>query len=558
MEKKHLSAVSGPTNTTGVQANLSRYWSWIVLALILFFAVAIRIRLLQIPLERDEGEFAYMGQLMLQGIPPYQLAYNMKLPGIYGAYALVMAIFGQTIAGVHLGLMVVNAIAVVLLFLLTRRLFDDIVAVVAAACYAMLSVSPSVLGTSAHATQFIVPLVLGGTILLLRANDSGKYKGLFLSGFLYGLAFMMKQHAIFFVAFAVTFSVWTVIRTHPFDLKRLVAWSIALTLASAVPFIVSCALLYGAGVFSKFWFWTFHYASQYVSEIPLSEVKQSFMRFAPKAINPWGLLWVIAGIGLTAIFWNEKARANWFFLIGFSLFSFLSVCPGFFFRSHYFVTLLPAVALLAGVAISAMMRFLSDRKLPYPVQILPIFAIAVALVGPTVILGDFFFRATPVQACRMMYGGNIFPESIEIAEYIKNHSMKDDKIAILGSEPQIYFYADRKSATGYIYVYGLMEPQDYASKMQSELEEEVEKARPKYIVFVNSSTSWVVRPNSDKKIFVWAQIYLDMHYRITGFLDLGQYGNSRTYWDDEARRHRPTSPFNVFVFERKEKQPLSH
>lgn len=37
------------------------------------------------PLERDEGEYAYAGQLMLQGIPPYQLAYNMKLPGTYAA-----------------------------------------------------------------------------------------------------------------------------------------------------------------------------------------------------------------------------------------------------------------------------------------------------------------------------------------------------------------------------------------------------------------------------------------------------------------------------------------
>ena len=48
------------------------------------------------PLERDEGEYAYAGQLMLQLIPPYQLAYNMKLPGIYAAYAVVLKLFGQT------------------------------------------------------------------------------------------------------------------------------------------------------------------------------------------------------------------------------------------------------------------------------------------------------------------------------------------------------------------------------------------------------------------------------------------------------------------------------
>ncbi len=46
----------------------------IVLALILLATALIRIRLLPTPLERDEGEYAYAGQLMLQGIPPYSVA----------------------------------------------------------------------------------------------------------------------------------------------------------------------------------------------------------------------------------------------------------------------------------------------------------------------------------------------------------------------------------------------------------------------------------------------------------------------------------------------------
>jgi len=57
---------------------------WIFLAVIIpVLVIAIRVRLLGIPLERDEGEYAYAGQLMLQGIPPYKLAYNMKFPGTY-------------------------------------------------------------------------------------------------------------------------------------------------------------------------------------------------------------------------------------------------------------------------------------------------------------------------------------------------------------------------------------------------------------------------------------------------------------------------------------------
>ena len=70
------------------------------MGVILFFSL-IRFRLRDVPLERDEGEYAYAGQLMLQGVPPYSLAYNMKLPGTYAVYAAILAVFGQTPTAVH-------------------------------------------------------------------------------------------------------------------------------------------------------------------------------------------------------------------------------------------------------------------------------------------------------------------------------------------------------------------------------------------------------------------------------------------------------------------------
>ena len=37
---------------------------------------------------------------MLRGVPPYREAFNMKFPGAYAAYAMLMAVFGQTIEGI--------------------------------------------------------------------------------------------------------------------------------------------------------------------------------------------------------------------------------------------------------------------------------------------------------------------------------------------------------------------------------------------------------------------------------------------------------------------------
>src|SRR5712664_4161905 len=100
---------------------LCSHRAWLVMALLILFVGAVRLRLRDMPLERDEGEYAYSGQLMLQGIPPYKLAYNMKLPGIYAAYALMMLMLGQTAAGIHLGLLLVNVVSIILTFLLGRK-----------------------------------------------------------------------------------------------------------------------------------------------------------------------------------------------------------------------------------------------------------------------------------------------------------------------------------------------------------------------------------------------------------------------------------------------------
>src|SRR5919198_605237 len=85
---------------------------WILFLLVVAIVVFVRLRLLDIPLERDEGEYAYAGQLILQRIPPYQLAYNLKFPGTYAAYALMMSLFGQTIRGIHTGLLVINVLTI--------------------------------------------------------------------------------------------------------------------------------------------------------------------------------------------------------------------------------------------------------------------------------------------------------------------------------------------------------------------------------------------------------------------------------------------------------------
>ena len=129
------------------------WWVWGLLFLIVLGVGAIRFRLRAMPLERDEGEYAYAGQLMLEGIPPYKLAYNMKFPGTYAAYGVIMSVFGETPSGIHLGYLLADAATILMVFLMGKRLAGHGAGLIAAGLYGCFSLSREVLGTSAHATN---------------------------------------------------------------------------------------------------------------------------------------------------------------------------------------------------------------------------------------------------------------------------------------------------------------------------------------------------------------------------------------------------------------------
>jgi hypothetical protein len=498
---------------TDINDGLVRF-AWWTLAIIVFgLVLATRIRLLGIPLERDEGEYAYAGQLILQGIPPYKLAYNMKFPGTYAAYAAVMSLFGQTDFAIHLGLLFVNAATVALVFFLARRLINETAGLVAAASYALLSISPTVLGFAAHATHFVVLPVLAGMLLLLDQHAHARFGRLFVSGALFGLAVVMKQPGIFFAVFAVIYLITKEIRRG----LRPNEWILrALAFGGGVilPLAMTCLYLLWTGMFRQFWFWTVDYAQQYSTLVRLGDVAPLLLGRISEVIGANWPVWSLAGVGALAGIWNERLRAGTLFLLGLLFFSALAVCPGLYFRHHYFVLVLPAVALLAATGISALPGRVTASK------VVPLIVTAAALALPLVQYKKLFFEFSPAQVSRMVYAASAFPEALRVAEYLREHTTVDDTIAVLGSEPEIYFYSHRHSATGYIYTYPLMEPQKYARQMQEEMISEIERANPKYLVSVVMNDSWLSRPGSDPLIFSWANEYIAKNYVPAGFVNI--------------------------------------
>jgi hypothetical protein len=162
----------------------------------------------------------------------------------------------------------------------------------------------------------------------------------------------------------------------------------------------------------------------------------------------------------------------------------------------------------------------------------------------------YLFSFTPKQVCRSAYELTPFPEAVQIASYLKERTTPNDRIAVLGSEPEINFYADRLSATGHIYMYGLMEEQPYSERMQTEMIREIESTQPKYVVMTTDVlASW---PTSSKLLFNWANNFVGRRYYLVGIIDIINSNTTRYVWDREAAHYTPASSAYLTVHKLKE------
>jgi 4-amino-4-deoxy-L-arabinose transferase-like glycosyltransferase len=460
----------------------------IFVGLIVAFNAIVRLRLLDLPLERDEGEHAYAGQLLLQGIPPYKLVYSQKFPGIYAANALIEALLGQSAEAIRIALIAITSATALLVYLLGARLFGRGAGMAAAAAYVLLSLSLASQGLYAHATHFVMLPAMGAFVLLSRNRMP------LLAGVLLGLAVLMKQPGAVFAAFGV---LWMLAEKRWRDAGLVAA-------GGAIVAAIAAIALAAAGIFGRFWFWTVRYASEYGSETTLAEGKVFFMRQFSAIVGWTPALWIAIAAGIVLMLVERSTRRAGVIVVALILFSFLGTSMGLYFRHHYFLLMFPACALAAGGGVAAAMRLLPERaRFAAPA------AFGVVLLLSVASEWNIVARYTPERVTRILHGDSPFLEAPKIAEYLRDHTASDDRIAIFGSEPEIFFLANRKSATGYIYMYPLMEPQPFARTMQREMMAEVERANPKYIVSVMSPFSWLVRPDSDRTIIEYAQKKVD-------------------------------------------------
>ncbi|MCX6351164.1 MAG: glycosyltransferase family 39 protein, partial [Bacteroidetes bacterium] len=449
---------------------------YIILGIGFLIVAFIRYRLLSVPLERDEAGFAYMAQQLLKGYLPYTTALDSKPPGLYVLVAGFLSIFGHTASGFHAGLMLMSLGSMAFLFFIGKRLGGVWMGVASSLFFGFVGLSISTLGFAAHATHFVAFFLIAGLYFLLKAKDSKQLLHFIISGLLFGLCFLMKQPGGVFPVMGFL-SLLILAISQKENIKTATINLVSFILASAFPFLLFVAWFAAKGHYVEFYKMVFGVTATYAGKLSFSEGMDGFSHSFPAAMGSFTLVWLLALAGLVMAILSKDILLKTL-LIALAVFSFIATTPGYYFREHYFVVMLPAVALCAAYLIQFLFDFVKNKS-GETLGLVVVFMLMLVAIGYGV--NDqkkYLFSTRTDQIARQTYAGNPFAEAVEIGKYIKDNSAPTDKIAVMGSEPEIYFYAQREAATKYIFTYGMLDSTTENIRMVAEMEAEIEKAKP--------------------------------------------------------------------------------
>jgi len=530
------------------------------LGIIICLIAYIRANFLNVPFERDEGSYAYCGRIILDGAVPFKDIGSQRLPGVFYSYALMVAIFGYTLKSLHLGFIILNIISTIVIFLIGRRLMNNLAAVSCALCWALLSMNMGISGFTIQSEHFVALFALCGIYFLLKYFDKKSLGVIALSGLFFSLAFEVKQTSFFLGLFAGLLLAGRQFFDKERNWKVLILSVLVFMAAVIIPIAIDLFIVWKRGGWEDFNYWFFDIRKEYSSVITFDQGIEYLKASWPGMYNNYKFIWVISFIGPLAMLFTSAKPWVKIAIIGFHAFGFLTVMPGNHYYGHYFLQWVPTVCIGAGAFFYALENIVRTRfKFEKFSKHIAVVILIVASIGNLNALKKYYFSPNPTQLLRQVYGLNPFPESKVIADKLNTMLNPEDKIAVFGTEIQMYFYTNRISPSRFAGSGALLEfPVKKSEEWQQEFMSDVEKAEPRFLVFYSHPISWLAHPNVKNLIFPWFDKFSAEKYNLIGYADM--YDNTTNYvWapDIDMVNNPPKSQYRIFVFEKRTAAPAA-
>lgn len=405
----------------------------------------------------DESQFAGFANMILSGGTPYVDSVDTKPLGIYWFFAAIFSVFGRNnMLAVHIITILWTAAIAFYCWRIARLLYSERAGILAALFFTIFSTTyiPKIISTSIVAIMML-PLTIS-IWHLVRWDDEGKERDLFLAGIFFGVGLLFKYQAgIMAIVMALYFLLFRPLYLrHSLKPAKKRALLVYLACGAAV---MGFFLLYvrTIGAWEDFIFFSFKGGLAYLS------AGSDTTNFLQKLVFRGGtfvlctfLVWYFGmrecGSLIKHIFVSldhTKRQCEEYLIFFWFALSLIPVAAGGRFFGHYFLQLMPPLVILAArQADFFLSRVETDttwvrRRFAYNLFLIGL------LIPPMLGVGTRLSAPLIYKALGDDHADLYRP----IAAYVKEHTESHEKIFVWGFATPIYFFADRNGSSRFLW-----------------------------------------------------------------------------------------------------------
>lgn len=476
-----------------------------VIMLFIYFFILLNWNSLGAPFERDEGEYAYSAWLMRTGSTPYQDSFLQKPPMIIYTYLLGQAVSPLAVWPPRVLASIFVFLTSILIFLIALREWGGVAAIFSTFLFLPMIGFPPLTPFAANTEKFMILPMVATLALFVYYKNSQKSWPYIASGFLSTIAIFYKPICLPVIVFILIFWLFklycSTLPANFFTIIKPVLWiilsSLVTTILLLIPFLK---------VWPKFFEEVFTFNVYYLNAFNNSLA--NLTGYLANFIQYW---WILLFLPVGLFFKKPKNILLYFTLLIISLVTIYRTPSGL---GHYYLILMPFLALLCGALFNSCLESFSalrEQKILTTIVVLPIvFSIMIFPFKNQ-------FSMSPEKLSEWVYGTvNPFSESREVANHLALITKPGDLVFVAGSEPQIYYYAERKSMTRFVITYPLNLPTPYREQYQIELMSDLERNPPKAIVLSQRSFSGLWNEGSPQIFIKYFSDLISKNYKIVG------------------------------------------
>jgi len=454
------------------------------------------------PFEMDEGVYGYMGWGIHQGLIPYKDMYTNKPPGMWLIHGLLFLFVGPTALNIKVFASVVTLGTILAVFFVVRKIADQQAGIMAALLYGIFSSGPNIQGGGVNSEVFMVLPYTLAAYSLVRAVEAGERKHYLLFGLFTGLACTFKQVAVVNLFWVALYLCFRIAQARDWNMRaRAVTdglWVAAGAMLPWLPFVIYFFLNDALG---KFYFWmvisNFSYIGDGYQKLPTFTI---FLGSLKSVLSENSLLWLLA---LAGIAWrwekSEESRNGGFhyapqlwqktasgLMAIWPLFSMVGIALGGRFFGHYYIQIIPPLAVLGGLGLRSLTRKIRTQGVEFfrrPTVIVLTGVFACSLFLFVVTDAPFYLKYDVIQISHRQYDSPVFAVTRFIGKYLRDHTQKDDFVYVWAVNPEINFYALRKSPSPILVHHNL---HHFTWDPYEEVIQSLHRAPPRYIVALQS------------------------------------------------------------------------